>query len=423
MLARLVRTAAAQAAPIRLVQSRACAGPPPPFPFPFPHVHHSLPSLSLPQAAVGLWIGPLRVRAKIHALADQPFSSPPRPPPALFVPFRFSAFSPPQQTQAPRRLLSIHEHVSFGLLKQYDVAIPKGEVAYSPLDAEAIAQDLGARTPPAAAPDRCAHANTAPLRGRGDDSRAGEDIVIKAQVLAGGRGKGHFDNGLKGGVRVVYSYVSCQGPAQSRGPGGGEDKARAVACPTSVLFIVLVHQPRRPWSSSPTSVVVIRAFLSKPRSPLACPRSRVPTPTRLFSSRSHLVSHLGGFAFQANGGAHVLGEDDRPQADHEADRRLWSPLQRGAFPDLGGHRIERAAPDPVGACRTLQVYVCERLYARREFYFAILMDRKTQVRRMPHADHRLGAGFFSSSFAGGALVRGSGSGPRPGGVGPRRHGH
>lgn len=32
-------------------------------------------------------------------------------------------------------------------------------------------------------------------------------MVIKAQVLAGGRGKGHFDNGLKGGVRVIYSYV------------------------------------------------------------------------------------------------------------------------------------------------------------------------------------------------------------------------
>jgi succinyl-CoA synthetase beta subunit len=32
-----------------------------------------------------------------------------------------------------------------------------------------------------------------------------EDIVIKAQVLAGGRGKGTFTNGLKGGVRVVYS--------------------------------------------------------------------------------------------------------------------------------------------------------------------------------------------------------------------------
>lgn len=36
----------------------------------------------------------------------------------------------------------------------------------------------------------------------------GDDMVIKAQVLAGGRGKGTFDNGLKGGVRVIYSYGS-----------------------------------------------------------------------------------------------------------------------------------------------------------------------------------------------------------------------
>ena len=36
-------------------------------------------------------------------------------------------------------------------------------------------------------------------------------MVIKAQVLAGGRGKGTFDNGLKGGVRVIYSYARlCQ---------------------------------------------------------------------------------------------------------------------------------------------------------------------------------------------------------------------
>ena len=32
-------------------------------------------------------------------------------------------------------------------------------------------------------------------------------MVIKAQVLAGGRGKGTFENGLKGGVRVIYSYA------------------------------------------------------------------------------------------------------------------------------------------------------------------------------------------------------------------------
>ena len=30
-----------------------------------------------------------------------------------------------------------------------------------------------------------------------------EEYVLKAQVLAGGRGKGHFNNGFKGGVHVT----------------------------------------------------------------------------------------------------------------------------------------------------------------------------------------------------------------------------
>lgn len=33
------------------------------------------------------------------------------------------------------------------------------------------------------------------------------NLVLKAQVLAGGRGKGTFKNGLKGGVRVVEWLV------------------------------------------------------------------------------------------------------------------------------------------------------------------------------------------------------------------------
>ena len=36
------------------------------------------------------------------------------------------------------------------------------------------------------------------------DSSGTKDVVIKAQVLAGGRGKGHFESGLKGGVKIVY---------------------------------------------------------------------------------------------------------------------------------------------------------------------------------------------------------------------------
>lgn len=39
-------------------------------------------------------------------------------------------------------------------------------------------------------------------------SVSGSDrLVIKAQVLAGGRGKGKFDTGLQGGVHMVATYV------------------------------------------------------------------------------------------------------------------------------------------------------------------------------------------------------------------------
>jgi len=80
-----------------------------------------------------------------------------------------------------KRALSIHEYLSAGLLKKYGVGVPYGEVARSAAEAEAVAKKIG-----------------------------GDDMVIKAQVLAGGRGKGTFDNGLKGGVRVIYSPTEAK---------------------------------------------------------------------------------------------------------------------------------------------------------------------------------------------------------------------
>ncbi|KIV90392.1 hypothetical protein PV10_07701 [Exophiala mesophila] len=85
------------------------------------------------------------------------------------------------QTQQQRRNLSIHEYLSANLLKTYGIGVPNGEVAKTPEEAEAIAKKIG-----------------------------GDDMVIKAQVLAGGRGKGTFDNGLKGGVRVIYSPTEAK---------------------------------------------------------------------------------------------------------------------------------------------------------------------------------------------------------------------
>jgi succinyl-CoA synthetase beta subunit len=34
-----------------------------------------------------------------------------------------------------------------------------------------------------------------------------DEYVIKAQVHAGGRGRGHFDNGFKSGVHITKEYV------------------------------------------------------------------------------------------------------------------------------------------------------------------------------------------------------------------------
>ncbi|KAF3042410.1 Succinate--CoA ligase [ADP-forming] subunit beta, mitochondrial [Didymella heteroderae] len=100
------------------------------------------------------------------ARASRPMASAVR---AAYTPLRQAAV---QQ----KRCLSIHEYRSAALLEQYGVGVPKGGVATNAAEAEKIAKDIG-----------------------------GDDAVIKAQVLAGGRGKGTFDNGFKGGVRVVYS--------------------------------------------------------------------------------------------------------------------------------------------------------------------------------------------------------------------------
>ncbi|KAI2473409.1 beta subunit of gdp-forming succinate-CoA ligase [Annulohypoxylon bovei var. microspora] len=96
-----------------------------------------------------------------------------------------TAFSPatrfPSVAQQQRRNLSIHEYLSADLLRKYGIGAPIGYNAKTAAEAEKVAKEIG-----------------------------GDDMVIKAQVLAGGRGKGSFDNGLKGGVRVIYSPTEAK---------------------------------------------------------------------------------------------------------------------------------------------------------------------------------------------------------------------
>src|SRR5882762_8702375 len=77
--------------------------------------------------------------------------------------------------------MNIHEYQAKELLQKFGVATPRGKVASSPEEAEQIAREL-----------------------------APAEIVVKAQIHAGGRGKGTFANGFKGGVHV------CKTPEEAR---------------------------------------------------------------------------------------------------------------------------------------------------------------------------------------------------------------
>ncbi len=69
--------------------------------------------------------------------------------------------------------MNIHEYQAKELLQKFDVATTRGRVAATLDQAEQIARELG-----------------------------DVDVVVKAQIHAGGRGKGTFTNGFKGGVHV-----------------------------------------------------------------------------------------------------------------------------------------------------------------------------------------------------------------------------
>src|SRR5438552_1142909 len=75
--------------------------------------------------------------------------------------------------------MNIHEYQAKQLLVQYGVAIPAGDVCETPEAAKAIAEKLFAG--------------------------GAKIVVIKAQVHAGGRGKGAFKTGFQGGVKLCRS--------------------------------------------------------------------------------------------------------------------------------------------------------------------------------------------------------------------------
>src|SRR6188768_2587871 len=77
--------------------------------------------------------------------------------------------------------MNIHEYQAKELLQKFGVATPPGKAVRTPEEAEEAARSLGTSA-----------------------------LVVKAQVHAGGRGKGTFANGFKGGVHL------CKSPEEAR---------------------------------------------------------------------------------------------------------------------------------------------------------------------------------------------------------------
>jgi len=105
--------------------------------------------------------------------------------------------------------MNIHEYQAKELLERFGVATTRGRVASTPEQAEAIAREIE-HAPESIAPV-LRPSDAAPPRDASATARKADvDLVVKAQVHAGGRGKGTFKNGFKGGVHVVKS------PAEAR---------------------------------------------------------------------------------------------------------------------------------------------------------------------------------------------------------------
>src|SRR5579862_1094182 len=168
--------------------------------------------------------------------------------------------------------MKIHEHQGKSILAKYGVPVPKGEVAFSADEARLVAERLGGGT-----------------------------VVVKAQIHAGGRGKG-------GGVKVVKTIAEAHDAAHKMlgvtlvthqtGPEGRKVQRILVEQGLQIsrelyLGLVIDRQSRRPvLMVSPDGGVEIEKVAEE-------------TPERIF--KAFIDPALGLQGFQARRLAFALG--------------------------------------------------------------------------------------------------------------------
>ena len=120
--------------------------------------------------------------------------------PMRFAPMRLRRFHSPPPPSPPKtrtagaassspvgavRFLNLHEYQSKDLMESHGVIVQRGRMADSPASAAEVAKSI--------------------LTANGK-----AEIILKAQIHAGGRGKGTFSNGFKGGVKVLATPTEVQ---------------------------------------------------------------------------------------------------------------------------------------------------------------------------------------------------------------------
>merc|ERR1712019_187406 len=123
-----------------------------------------------------------------------------------------------------KRQLNLHEHMSIDILRDYGIKVPAGRIATSAAEAVAMSKEL-----------------------------PGNDTVVKAQVLAGGRGRGHFDNGFQGGVHICYNEEQVEQTAsQMIGANLITKQTDENGRPCNKVFLCERRYPRREYYCSIT---------------------------------------------------------------------------------------------------------------------------------------------------------------------------
>ena len=119
-----------------------------------------------------------------------------------------------------RRHLNLQEYVSMDLMRSYGIPTPICYTANTPSEAEKIYHKLNPRKFPWLAIIICTfhkipNSALSNLRFAFAANEQNEGAaIIKAQVLTGGRGKGHFDNGFQGGVKFIDSAAKAKSVAE-----------------------------------------------------------------------------------------------------------------------------------------------------------------------------------------------------------------